>query len=137
MKMPIIQRMKRSINRRKGEVVLTRDFKDFGSVSSVTAAMKQLVEEGVLYRIGLGVYAKTMRSQRTGRFIPRTSLASLAEEAFEKLGIKFQPGRALRNYAEGKTMQIPVRIRYDVFGRRIKRKLQIGGNQIFYENNKQ
>ena len=52
------ERLLRSIAARNGEVVLRRDLARFGSPAQISRALKQLVSEGKLVRIGLGVYAK-------------------------------------------------------------------------------
>lgn len=94
MKMPIIQRMKRAINRRKGEIILKQDFVTFESASAVSGVLKKLV----------------------------------CQASFK--------GFAQRNYVEGRTDQIPMTIAYEVFDRRISRKLRIGLNEVLYENNR-
>jgi hypothetical protein len=61
-------------------------------------------------------------------------LESLAREAFEKLGVPVQHGRAAREYLAGST-QVPAQICFDTGRRRISRKLRVGASQVQYENN--
>ncbi len=65
------QRLLRSIAARSGEVVLRRDLAPFGSPAQVSRALNQLVAEGKLVRIGLGVYAKAAPGPpRSGKMAP-------------------------------------------------------------------
>ena len=131
--MKIIDRMQKAIARRKGEIILTRDFNQFGSRSSVSKAIRALVEKGILYPIGKGVYAKA-EEFRPGKVGPRNpNLESLAGEALERLGVSFISGQLERDYNNGST-QIPAGVNFEVFNKRISRKLKLGGTVVKYEN---
>lgn len=112
------QRLLRSIAARSGEVVLRRDVARFGSPAQVSKALNQLVAEGKLVRIGLGVYAKAAPGPISGIPMARQPLGALAAETFDRLGIAWQLGAAQRRYNE----------------RRISRRLQIGKQVVTYEN---
>jgi hypothetical protein len=127
-------RVARSIGRSTAEVFLRSDFRAIGSYAQVGKALNALTRAGRLVRLGYGVYAKARPSSLSGRPVPRKPLESLALEAFNKLGIATQLGRAAREYNEGST-QIPVHVTYDTGDRRISRKLRIGAREVFYENN--
>lgn len=128
-------RMTRSIALRKGEVVLRTDFESMGSPSQISRALRDLMAAGKIVRLGYGVYAKARPSALSGKPVPRVSLAELAQEALEKLGVAVQLGRAQAAYAEGKTTQIPVRTTFNTGQRRISRKITIGKSTVRYENN--
>ena len=128
------QRLQRSIGARSGEVVLRRDLARFGSPAQVSRALNQLVAEGKLVRIGLGVYAKAAPGPISGIPMARQPLGALAVETFERLGIPWQLGAAQRRYNERLTTQVPWRTTFDTGKRRISRRLQIGKQVVNYEN---
>jgi hypothetical protein len=134
MSQPIRDRVARSIGRSSAEVFLRSDFKAIGSYAQVGKALNSLSREGKLVRVGYGVYSKARPSSLTGRPVPRKPLESLASETFKKLGVNAQPGRAAREYISGST-QIPAQISFDTGGRRISRRLRVGGREVRYENN--
>ena len=129
-----LERLQRSIAARRGEVVLRRDVSGFGSASQVSRSLNQLVADGKLVRIGIGVYAKATPSRFTGRPAPRQVLEVLAVETFARLGIAWQQGRACRRYNAGFTNQVPWRTTFDTGPRRISRRLQVGQCIVEYEN---
>ena len=128
-------RMARSIALRKGEVLLRSDFDALGSASQISRALKQLIEAGTIVRLGYGLYAKARPSVLSGRPIARVCLAQLAQEAFEKLGVPIELGRAQAAYAAGETTQIPVHTTFNTGRRRITRKITVGKSSVRYENN--
>lgn len=128
------QRLQRSISARNGEVVLRRDVARFGSPAQVSRALKQLVAEGKLVRIGTGVYAKAKPGARSGMPMARQPLEALAAETFDRLGIPWQLGAAQRRYNSGVTTQVPWRTTFNTGRRRISRRLQIGKRVVDYEN---
>ncbi len=128
------QRLLRSIAARPGEVVLRRDLARFGSQAQVSRALKQLVAEGKLVKIGTGVYAKAAPGPISGIPMVRQPLGALAAETFDRLGIPWQLGAAQRRYNERVTTQVPWRTTFDTGKRRISRRLQIGKQVVEYEN---
>lgn len=128
------QRLLRSIAARSGEVVLRRDVARFGSPAQVSRALNQLVSEGKLVKIGLGVYAKAAPGPISGIPMARQPLGALAAETFDRLGISWQLGAAQRRYNERLTTQVPWRTTFDTGKRRISRRLQIGKRVVEYEN---
>jgi hypothetical protein len=133
-KLSVKERMVRSIALRKGEVVMRDDFKTMGSASQVSRALKALIEDGKIIRLGYGTYAKSRPSKLSGKPVARVTLAELGQEALQKLGVTVRLGRAQAEYASGKTTQIPVRTTFNTGQRRITRKITIGISTIRYEN---
>jgi hypothetical protein len=128
------ERIQRSIAARRGEVVLRRDLARFGSAAQISRALKQLIAEGRLVRIGTGVYAKAAPGPISGIPMARQPLGALAAETFDRLGIAWRLGAAQRRYNERLTTQVPWRTTFDTGGRRISRRLQIGKQVVNYEN---
>jgi len=131
----IKQRMLRSIAKRKGEVILRKDFKNMGSQSQVSRALSGLIEDGRLVRLGYGVFAKARASSITGKPVPREPIEALAMETLARLEVVAKPGRAQTAYAEGETTQIPMQPTFSTGERRITRKLTVGICTVRYENN--
>ena len=128
------ERLRRSVAARQGEVVLRRDLRTLGSGSQVSRGLRQLVEDGKLVRIGMGVYAKATPSRLSGQPAPRQILEVLAAETLDRLGIAWQQGKAQRLYNAGLTTQVPWRTTFDTSPRRITRRLQVGKGVVEYEN---
>src|SRR5471030_3092174 len=62
------QRIEQRIARRKGEdVFLTREFKALGGEDQVLRALRKLVDEGRLVRLGYGVYGRAVISRLSGK----------------------------------------------------------------------
>lgn len=128
------ERLRRSVAARQGEVVLRRDLLDLGSASQVSRGLKQLVEDGKLVRIGMGVYAKATPSRLSGQPAPRQPLEVLAAETLDRLGIAWKQGKAQRLYNAGLTTQVPWRTTFDTSPLRVTRRLQVGKGVVEYEN---
>ena len=131
--MDISGRIKRSVRNRADAVLVRSDFAEFGSAAQVSRALRELLIDGTLLKIGLGVYAKTKISVLSGKPIPMKPLEVLAPEALKKLGIEFGPSRLVQEYNAGKSTQIPVGIVLDTGRRRISRKLSYNGSTVQYE----
>lgn len=127
-------RIKRSVANRRDEVFLRSEFDAFGSPAQVGRALRQLTLEGVLVRLGIGVYAKAKPSVLTGKPIPVRPLEVLAPKALNKLGVTVQPGRLAQDYNAGRSTQIPAGIVINIGQRRIARKLGFNGKAIQYEH---
>lgn len=114
--------------------MLRQDLVRFGIPAQISRALKQLVMEGKLVRIGTGVYAKAAPGPISGIPMARQTLGALAAETFERLGIPWQLGAAQRRYNERLTTQVPWRTTFDTGKRRISRRLQIGKQVVTHEN---
>ncbi|NTW52693.1 MAG: S-adenosylhomocysteine hydrolase [Chlorobiaceae bacterium] len=132
--MSIRNRMIRSVSMRQGEIILRSDFDRMGSQSQISRVLSDFVREGRLVRIGHGVFAKARISDLTARPVPREPLEVLAAETFRRLNIEVDQGRAQRDYASGKSTQVPVQAVFNTGRRRISRKLTLGKRSIRYEN---
>lgn len=115
-------------------VVLRADLRKLGcSSSSLSAALRTLIDQGVLVRIGAGVYAKAKPSVLSGKPIPVEPLEVLAPIALRKLGVKVQPARRYRDYNAGRTSQVPVGVVVNVGRQRVTRKIGFNGKFVEYE----
>lgn len=96
--------------------------------------MRRLVKDRKLVRLGKGVYAKARTSSLSGRPVLANpeGFLSVAQEALERLGVEWEPSQAQRDFAAGRSEQIPVNSVVKVKGR-FSRKLRFGGNELVIE----
>jgi hypothetical protein len=131
--MTISNQIKQTVTERRDLVFLRREFNIFGRPRSVNRALSQLIVDGVLIRLGVGIYAKTKRSVLTGNIIPAQPLEVLGPQALEKLGIKAAPSRLTVRYNSGQSTQVPVGLMVNVGQQRVSRKIGFNDNYLSYE----
>ena len=105
------QKIEQRITRKKREdVFLTREFKKLGGEDQVVRALRELVEDGRLVRLGYGVYGRAIVSRLNGKpmLYSRDGFAGVARQALDKLGVEWEPTEAERAYNEGRSTQVPV-----------------------------
>jgi hypothetical protein len=131
MKKTLLERVTTRIARSKRDVFLTRDFADLSDEDQVIRALRSLVTQGALVRLGKGVYAKARASRISGRPVLANAggFQVVAQQALTRLGVKWQATDAQRAYAEGRSTQIPANPVVKVTGR-FARKLAYGGNEL-------
>ena len=125
-------RMKYRIKRAGGSVFLRGDFLDLSGYDQVGRVLSGLVRQGVLIKLGYGLYARAKLSSLTGKCVPEKSLSRLAVEAMEKLGVDVALSKAEKDYNAGLTTQVPTGRLIAVNGR-ISRKIGYDGKYISYE----
>lgn len=124
---------KRVASNRRAAAFVREDFLDLGGYDQVGRALRQLVAEGKLVRVGQGIYGKARASTITGKPVPVKPLITIAAEGSRKLGYRVSPGRAAREYRDGST-QIPARQVLDLGKRKVSRKIQFGRDRVSYES---
>ncbi|CAB3774073.1 MULTISPECIES: DUF6088 family protein [Burkholderia] len=128
-------KLRKALGRKKANVFLRADFVGLGSEAQLSRALRNLVDEGAVVKIGVGIYAKAKRSALSGKPIPVEPVEFLAPEALKKLGVKVYPSRQAAAYNAGTTTQIPAGVVINTGNKRISRKLGFGPKTIAYENN--
>lgn len=132
-KMSPEERIKASLRRSKSEVFLRKDFDKFGNYDRVGRALRSILREGILVRVGYGVYAKARLSSLSGNPIPRATLIEIGLQTMRKLGVNADIGQAARDYRDGKTTQMPMAVIVSVGKSRVARKIGFGKRSIRYE----
>lgn len=129
------ERIETRIARKRDEdVFLPREFSDLGGEDQVLRALRRLVREGRLVRLGYGVYGRAMTSTLSGEpilFSPN-GFAGAARQALTKLGVNWEPTEAERAYNEGRSTQVPVNPAVRVKGR-FSRQLRYGNTELVLE----
>jgi hypothetical protein len=129
------QKIKTRIDRtKKADVFVPRDFSDLSGEDQVLRALRSLIADGALLRLGYGVYVRATRSRITGR--PMISSAngfhSAALQALNKLGVPWEQSDSMRAYNEGRSTQIPVNPTVKVKAR-FNRRLSDGRTELRVE----
>jgi hypothetical protein len=129
------ERIAAKIERSDDAVFLTREFRTLGCERHVLRALRQLVEDGKLIRLGYGVYGRAEISRLTGK--PMLAAAGgfigAGRQALEKLGVRWEMTNAQRAYNEGRSTQVPVNPRVRVVKSRVTRKLRHQGHELVME----
>ena len=121
--------------RKAGDAVfLTREFAHLGGEDQVLRALRGLVREGRLVRLGYGVYGRAVKSRLSGKpmLYSRDGFVGAAREALDKLGVEWEPTEAERAYNEGRSTQVPVNPVVRVKGR-FRRQLRYGNAELVLE----
>lgn len=98
------------VKRGRRVVFLREDFSDLGEYDQVGRALKQVVEEGLLVKIGQGLYAKSRPSTiNPSRRVLAASggFKEVSREALNRLNIPWSPSDAEEAYNRGTSTQIP------------------------------
>lgn len=85
-------------------------------------ALRAFMDAGFIIKIAHGLFAKAepMRfPDQTIRPVLTESFETIAIEALDKLGVQWELGRAIRDYNEGRTTQVPT-----VFSVRLKSRFR-------------
>lgn len=132
--MNITDRIRRSIRSRADLVFRPADFLPFGSEASVKRALKELMDIGVLVRLGVGIYAKAKPSVISGKPIPIQPLEVLGPQALTKLGIRLKESFQTAEYNSGRSTQVPTGIVVNIGKQRVSRKIGFNGKFLKYEH---
>lgn len=119
---------------RRDSVFLTREFSDLAGEDQVHRALRRLVSEGRLIRLGYGVYGRAVPSGLSGKpmlYSPNGFIGAV-RQALDKLGVEWQPTEAERAYNEGRSTQVPVNPVVRVKGR-FRRHLRYGHSELILE----
>ncbi len=120
------------IKRSKGSVFLVGDFDDLSGRDQILRALRALIQEQLILKIGKGVYVKARTSSISNEPVPTENLRSTALELMKKLNVTVLPTAAERAYNSKQSTQVPNAFIIGV-NKRISRKLKFKNTQIQYE----
>jgi hypothetical protein len=129
------EKIEQRIARKKGDdAFLTREFTKLGGEDQVLRALRKLVNDGRLVRLGYGVYGRAVKSRLSGKpmLYSRDGFAGVARQALDKLGVEWEPTEAERAYNEGRSTQVPVNPVVRVKGR-FSRQLRYRNTELVLE----
>jgi hypothetical protein len=121
----------RIARKRSEDVFLPREFRDLGGEDQVLRVLRILVREKRLVRLGYGVYGRAIVSRLSGDPVlySRNGFLGAARQALTKLGVKWEPSQAERDYNEGLSTQVPVNPVVRIKGR-FSRQLRDGKQEL-------
>lgn len=120
------------IKRSKSSVFLLKDFDDLSDRNQTGRALRELIKENLLMKIGYGLYSVAKKSNLTDRLIPQKGLIEAGKEALTKLGVKTYPTTYETLYNNFLSTQVPTGRVIGVKSR-ITRKINEGGYSLKYE----
>lgn len=126
--MTINRKVQTRVKRSKGSVFLRSDFKDIADYDQVGRALRELVQEGLLIKIGYGLYARARINRITGNVMADNPSGpdGVVIEAMEKLGVEYQLDDLSRMNLSGDSTQIPAKVKIIPKNTRFTRKIAIG-----------
>lgn len=127
----IEQRMAR---RPDDAVFLPREFTDLADEDQVLRALRGLMKDSRLVRLGYGVYGRAVPSRIDGKpmLYSRGGFLGAARQALDKLGVEWELTEAQQAYNEGRSTQLPVNPVVRVKGR-FSRHLRYGDAELVFE----
>jgi Family of unknown function (DUF6088) len=129
----LLSKMSKRIVRKRNDVILRQDFLDLGGYDQVGRCLLRLVKEGMLVKIGQGIYVRaTVSPLDASPSLPR-SLNSLVLEAMKKLGVPTGLTEMEIKYNEGKTTQVPTG-RVIGVRKRVRRRIGFDGYSMRFEH---
>ncbi len=133
-KQSLRQQIFKRITKAKRDVFLTREFCELRDEDQVIRALRELVADHVLVRLGKGVYAKARVSNLSGRVVLASpgGFQAVAQQALTRLGVQWEPTDAQRAFTEKGSTQIPVNAVVKVKGP-FARKLRYGNNELILD----
>jgi len=133
-KKTLIERIKLRLSLSKKEVFLRADFKDLGGYDQVGRALKTLIDQGLMVRLGQGLFARARKNRITGT--PTIAVAGgfkrAVEIALDRLGVVWTYNKATEDYNRGLSNQIPANLVYRV-KTHFTRKLYLGKLKAEFE----
>jgi hypothetical protein len=130
--MTVLQKMQTRIRRCKRSVFLRSDFKDIADYDQVGRALRLLVGDKSLLKIGYGLYVRARINRITGNVMPDNPGGpdGVMIEAMKRLGVEFQFDDLSKMNMLGKSTQIPSKVGITPTSSRFTRKIAIGGHLV-------
>lgn len=131
----LLGKIKLRIKKRKDRIFILNDFCDFiekYDYDQVLRALRTLVKDGLLIKIGQGIYAKT-KVFFNGMIALCANIGDLACEALEKLGVKTDKSQYWKDYNNGISTQVPTG-RVIAVNKRVRRKISYNGYEVVFES---
>lgn len=134
-KATVKDRIRASVRASREKVFLRGEFDRFGDYRQVSRAVRELVQDGLLVRVGHGVYGRARPSTLSGKSVPVETLMTIGLETLRKLGVNAEPGPEARALRSGRSSQVPMLPIISVGKSRVSRKIGFGDKSVVYETN--
>ncbi|NOI31422.1 DUF6088 family protein [Vibrio coralliilyticus] len=130
--MTAVDRVYQKIKRSRRYVFERKDFDGFASYDQIGRALRQLVKQGELIRLGYGLYTKARINSLTGRPMPTNPGGSdaLMREILKMKGVDFEMDSLSLQSLSGESTQIPSSVQYSWNPKQFNRKLAVGNRVL-------
>lgn len=124
-------RIKLKLTDSKRYVFIRADFKKLAGYDQIGRALRELVNEEQLLKVGYGVYTKARRNKITGKLMSAAPGGSAAViiEALQCLNVDYCLVGATDAYNCGQSTQIPASVQIKI-PKRFKRTLAVGNSKL-------
>lgn len=121
------------IKRSKEFVFLPKDFADLAGYNQILRGLRELVADGLLVKVGKGLYVKARPSVIDGSIGPDKSMRLVAQQALKKLGVETCLTPYEKAYNEYRSTQVLNGFIIGVKKKNITRKIGFGKIEIRYQ----
>ncbi|MCX6182499.1 MAG: DUF6088 family protein [Bacteroidetes bacterium] len=115
---------------RKGTILFPADFYGLGSVDAINQTLSRLTKEGLIIRLGQGVYLYPKRDPKLGVLYP--SMEKIAEAIAKRDQVQIIPSGAYAMNKLGLSTQVPMRVVYLTDGS--LREIKVGSRVITFKS---
>ena len=95
------------IKESKELVFLTSDFEDLSDRNQVLRALRTLIKEHFIIKVGQGIYTKAIKSPLSDKYIPVNNLRNIAISFLKRIDVEIVPTKAELDYNNKQTTQVP------------------------------
>jgi hypothetical protein len=129
--MTIKRRIQARLQRSKRYVFTRDDFSDVAGYDQVGRVLRELVKDGILLKVGYGLYTKAKRNSITGNLMPACPAGSDAVilEALDRLKVDYLLDDSTTRYLSGQSTQIPAFTKLHISSR-FSRRLAVGNSEL-------
>lgn len=120
------------IRKSKGNTFLVGDFIDLSGMDQVLRALRALIKENELIRVGKGVYTKARKSVISNEFVLVDNLRDIAMDVLNKQGVKVVQTPEEIAYNTKQTEQVPNSFIIGI-NKRVSRNISFKNARIKYE----
>ena len=129
----LILKIYKKVQRSKDNAFVLADFYTYCTDNDqILRALRRLVADKVLIRIGKGAYAKAKLSALTNDYVVSGGIIQAGRQALQKLGVKIFPTQAEKDYNNGISTQVPTG-RVVGVNKRVNRTISFRGTKLTYE----
>nr|WP_294791127.1 DUF6088 family protein [uncultured Mucilaginibacter sp.] len=114
---------------KRGDLIVPTDFRGKGSDEAIRKTLSRLAADGIIRRLGHGLYILPKKDPLFGEVLPSTE--EIAHALAEKEKIKIKPAGAQAIHKLGLTTQVPTKLVYLTDGS--SRTITIGRNVIRFK----
>jgi len=130
--MTIQDRLETRIKRAKRSVFMRSDFADIADYDQVGRGLRNLVRDGLLLKIGYGLYVRARVYRITGALMPDNLAGNdgVLIEVMERLGVDYQLDDLSLKSLSGENTQIPASVKIIPKSSRFTRKIAVGKQRV-------